>query len=46
MLISATVVVDRLDLVLRPVRGILLSIDVRCVLVNSSGDKSEYFVIP
>jgi len=48
MFISATVVIDLLDLVILNARsrGILLLIGVRCVSINSSDDKSENFVIP
>jgi hypothetical protein len=45
---NIAVVVDLLDLPMLKVsvRDILGEIGVRCVLVNSSGDKSENFVIP
>lgn len=48
MLDSTLVVMDLLDLAMLKVsvRGILVEIGVRCVLANSSGDKSENFVIP
>lgn len=45
---NAIVVIDLLDFsILKvPVRGILVFIGVRCILENSSGDKSENCVIP
>lgn len=48
MLDNATFVMDLLDLanLKVPVCGILVVVGVRCVLANSSGDKSENFVIP
>lgn len=48
MLDNATFVMDLLDLVILrvPVCGILVVTGVKCVLANSSGDKSENFVTP
>lgn len=45
---STGVVIDLLDLVIlnAPVVGIFVTVGVRWVLANSSGDKSENFVIP
>lgn len=45
---KVAVVIDRLDLVILkvPVCGVLNVIELRCILVNSSGDKSENSVIP
>jgi len=45
---KVVVVIDRLDLAILkvPVRGVLKVIELRYILVNSSGDKSENCVIP
>jgi hypothetical protein len=48
MLSKVAVVIDLLDLVILkvPVCGILKVFELRYILVNSSGDKSENSVIP
>lgn len=48
MLDNATSVMDLLDFAILklPVCGTLVVIGVKCVLANSSGDKSENVVIP